>query len=105
MGRSVRSNVESTPLPGKTAVDDAPLYAARSRFAVDPTAMLTPELRAAPFSSEKDRDLPCYCVLPAAWTANIPPCGSWQFAIRPPPGTSIGPLRIFPPFFVTRSAA
>ena len=33
------------------------------------------------------------------------PCGSWAFTTQSPPGTSIGPLRIFPPFFLIRSTA
>jgi hypothetical protein len=38
-------------------------------------------------------------------TANIAPCGSKPCAIQSPPGTSIGPLTICPPFSLTRSAA
>jgi hypothetical protein len=38
---------------------------------------------------------PVYARFPAS--ANIAPCGSIAWAIQEPPGTSIGPLMIFPP--------
>ncbi len=40
-----------------------------------------------------------------ACSANAAPCGSNPFTIQSPPGTSIGPLRIWPPFAVMRSTA
>jgi hypothetical protein len=42
----------------------------------------------------------------ADWcSAKAAPCGSWSWAIRPPPGTSIGPLRTFAPLAVARRTA
>ena len=38
-------------------------------------------------------------------TANMAPCGSMHWAIRSPPGTSIGPLRTLPPSRETVAAA
>ena len=38
-----------------------------------------------------------------AASANIAPSGSMHWTIQEPPGTSIGPFRIFPPFAFTRS--
>src|SRR4030095_14241855 len=40
-----------------------------------------------------------------AWSPKAAPCGSAAVTTRSPPGTSIGPLRIFPPFAWIRSAA
>jgi hypothetical protein len=45
-----------------------------------------------------------YCAF-FACSENIAPCGSVAFTIQSPPGTSIGPLRICPPFALTRSTA
>src|SRR4051794_24027049 len=41
----------------------------------------------------------------APTSANMAPCGSRHWTIQLPPGTSIGPLRIWPPLAVTRVAA
>ena len=46
----------------------------------------------------------CYCAF-LAWSENAAPCGSMAFTIQSPPGTSIGPLRICPPFALMRSVA
>ena len=40
-----------------------------------------------------------------ACSENAAPCGSIAFTIQSPPGTSIGPLRIWPPLALTRSTA
>jgi hypothetical protein len=40
-----------------------------------------------------------------AWSENAAPCGSMAFTIQSPPGTSMGPLRICPPFALMRSIA
>jgi hypothetical protein len=42
---------------------------------------------------------------PAEWTANIAPLGSITWAMRPPPGTSIGPAAMRPPAAVAAVAA
>ena len=51
----------------------------------------------ADFGSAADGALEC--------NANIAPCGSMHWAIRSPPGTSIGPFTTRPPNFVTVAAA
>src|SRR5918994_5505740 len=45
-----------------------------------------------------------YCAF-LACSENAAPCGSMAFTIQSPPGTSMGPLRICPPFALMRSIA
>ena len=40
-----------------------------------------------------------------ACNENAAPWGSTAFTTQSPPGTSVGPLTILPPFFLTRSTA
>ena len=66
------------------------------RSVVPHASQNTPTRRFPP--EDEARDQPAFF----SCSENAAPCGSRQLTMRSPPGTSIGPLRIFPPPALTR---
>lgn len=109
-----RRNSSAPPLPVSVSLPPRPLMMSAP---APPTIVSAPdepmilksnaadgsERPAPPAEARWRRSLFRFRYRTGATSANIAPCGSIAWTIQLPPGTSIGPLRIWPPPALTRS--